>query len=90
MDRGDATYVGMIGSKTKRATFRNWLRRENGNDALIQKLTCPIGHPNVKDKRPEVIAALVSSEIMVHLHNNAFEDAGSEHPPALQLLSRGY
>ena len=28
--RNDASYVGMIGSKTKRARFRNWLTREVG------------------------------------------------------------
>src|SRR5690606_6773572 len=28
--REDAAYVGMIGSKTKRATFRNWYLKEGG------------------------------------------------------------
>ena len=61
--RGDAAYVGMIGSRTKRASFHHWLRREGGgvdNSALV----CPIGAAGRPDKRPEVIAAFVAVEIM--------------------------
>ena len=61
--RTDAAYVGMIGSKTKRATFRNWLSRESGSPRLFEGLVCPIGGTAVKDKRPAVIAALAAAEI---------------------------
>lgn len=63
--RGDASYVGMIGSKTKRASFVNWCRREGGpgTDALV----CPIGAGGSADKRPEVIAAFVAAEIIAVL-----------------------
>ena len=67
--RGDSSYVGMIGSKTKRAIFERWLGG-NGYDAtLADGLTCPIGvaasgGEKVADKRPEVIAALVAAELM--------------------------
>ncbi|HVK90331.1 MAG TPA: xanthine dehydrogenase accessory protein XdhC, partial [Mycoplana sp.] len=39
--RDDAAYVGMIGSKTKRATFKNWLSREVGHAELFSQLVCP-------------------------------------------------
>lgn len=61
--RTDAAYVGMIGSKTKRATFRNWLTREIGRPELFENLVCPIGGTVVKDKRPAVIATLAAAEI---------------------------
>ena len=64
LKRPDAAYVGMIGSKTKRATFRNWLSREIGHPDLFENLVCPIGGTAVKDKRPAVIAALAAAEIM--------------------------
>jgi len=85
--RNDATYVGMIGSKTKRATFRNWLRRENGNEARINNLVCPIGNSVVRDKRPEVIAALVAAEIVAHLQRSAA--MGNQVSPcqSLQMIS---
>ncbi|MEK1934010.1 MAG: xanthine dehydrogenase accessory protein XdhC [Pararhizobium sp.] len=63
--RDDAAYIGMIGSKTKRATFKNWLSREIGRPELFDRLICPIGGTAVKDKRPAVIAALAAAEIMV-------------------------
>ena len=63
--RGDAAYVGMIGSKTKRATFASWYLREAGGDeAKLARLVCPIGGADVKDKRPAVIAALAAAEVM--------------------------
>ena len=62
--RDDASYVGMIGSKTKRSTFKNWLSREIGRPDLFDRLVCPIGCTTVKDKRPAVIAALAAAEVM--------------------------
>ncbi|WP_431324003.1 xanthine dehydrogenase accessory protein XdhC [Rhizobium sp. YTU87027] len=63
--RDDAAYVGMIGSKTKRATFKNWLLREVKRPKLLDRLVCPIGGTAIKDKRPSVIATLAAAEIMV-------------------------
>jgi len=60
--RGDAAYVGMIGSKTKRASFHRWLRDAEPVDT--GPLVCPIGAAGRPDKRPEVIAAFVASEIV--------------------------
>lgn len=64
--RGDAAYVGMIGSKTKRARFISWAKDQGMPERKINKLICPIGGDNLSDKRPEVIAALVAGEILVH------------------------
>ncbi|MGY2993271.1 xanthine dehydrogenase accessory protein XdhC [Mesorhizobium sp. URHB0026] len=74
LKRGDAAYVGMIGSKTKKATFRNWfLKSADGAEAEFARLVSPIGGDAVKDKRPPVIAALAAAEIMTALivHNVA-------------------
>lgn len=56
-------YVGMIGSKSKRNTFRTWLR-DAYPSAPIDNLVLPIGGSKVRDKRPEVIAALVAAELI--------------------------
>src|SRR5690606_13083474 len=65
LKRGDAAYVGMIGSRTKRATFRSWYLREAGGSATdCDRLICPIGGADVKDKRPAIIAALAASEVL--------------------------
>lgn len=62
--RDDLAYVGMIGSKTKRATFSHWLEREGEPPSRLAKLTLPIGGNSVRDKRPAVIAALVAAELL--------------------------
>ncbi|MGB3897311.1 MAG: xanthine dehydrogenase accessory protein XdhC [Mesorhizobium sp.] len=68
LKRGDATYVGMIGSKTKKATFKSWfLKTAGGTEAEFSRLVSPIGGETVKDKRPAVIAALAAAEIMTAL-----------------------
>jgi xanthine dehydrogenase accessory factor len=72
LKRNDAAYVGMIGSKTKKATFKNWfLKSAEGSEAEFSRLVSPIGGDAVKDKRPPVIAALAAAEIMTALvvHN---------------------
>jgi xanthine dehydrogenase accessory factor len=76
--RGDAAYVGMIGSKTKLASFRRWLRESEEDVPDIGPLVCPIGAAGRPDKRPEVIAAFVAAEIM---HNIATWQART---PAVQ------
>ncbi|MBO9099132.1 MULTISPECIES: xanthine dehydrogenase accessory protein XdhC [unclassified Rhizobium] len=65
--RSDLAYVGMIGSATKRATFAHWLTREGGDKSSLERLTLPIGGGAVKDKRPEVIAAMTAAEILTAL-----------------------
>ncbi len=62
--RKDAAYIGMIGSKTKRATYLSWHQNEGGDKAECDRLICPIGDVGVDDKRPQVIAALVASEVI--------------------------
>ncbi|MEO8757739.1 MAG: xanthine dehydrogenase accessory protein XdhC [Devosia sp.] len=67
LKRGDATYVGMVGSKTKRAKFTSWYIEEGGDRDALRRLVLPIGAFGLVDKRPEVIAALAAAEIMVHI-----------------------
>ena len=83
--RHDAAYVGMIGSKTKLASFRNWIRRDTGKAANIERLVCPIGGAQVRDKRPEVIAALVAAELVEHLCA-AQADAGVQASAQLKIV----
>ncbi len=68
LKRGDAAYVGMIGSKTKKATFRSWyLKSAGGSPQAFARLVSPIGGDAVRDKRPAVIAALAAAEVMTAL-----------------------
>ncbi|UCI07795.1 xanthine dehydrogenase accessory protein XdhC [Mesorhizobium sp. B1-1-8] len=81
LKRDDTAYVGMIGSKTKKATFKNWfLKSADGSEAQFNRLVSPIGGNVVKDKRPPVIAALAAAEIMSALVSHAAEAARSTTP----------
>ncbi len=62
--RGDAAYVGMVGSATKRAAFARWCRRAGDAAPDSARLVCPIGAAGRPDKRPVVIAAFTAAEIL--------------------------
>ena len=69
LDRHDAKYVGMIGSKTKRVKFKKWYQ-VNYDNKLIRDFTCPIGNVKNQDKRPSIIASFVAAEVINMLFAN--------------------
>lgn len=82
LKRDDTAYVGMIGSKTKKATFKNWfLKSAEGSEAEFARLVSPIGGDAVRDKRPPVIAALAAAEIMTALVTHAAVSNAGHHAP---------
>lgn len=74
LNRNDAAYVGMIGSKTKRATFKSWYSKQGGDIGALGQLVCPIGKIGTGDKRPAVIASLVAAELVEALGRYAATD----------------
>ena len=66
LELGHASYVGMIGSATKRAKLRSWCL-SHCDGLSIDQLTCPIGAAGSRDKRPEIIAAFVAAEVLAAL-----------------------
>ncbi len=69
LERNDANYVGMIGSKTKKTKFKRWYE-SNYDNTSIENLTCPIGSGRNHDKRPSVIASFVTAEVIDLLTSN--------------------
>jgi xanthine dehydrogenase accessory factor len=63
-ERSDLPYVGLIGSKTKWATFRHRLEQRGFGAEELARITCPIGVPGIKGKEPEVIAAAVAAQLL--------------------------
>ncbi|RYF83436.1 MAG: xanthine dehydrogenase accessory protein XdhC [Comamonadaceae bacterium] len=63
-EKGDLPYVGLIGSKTKWATFRHRLEARGFTDEELARITCPIGVPGVVGKEPEVIAVGVAAQLL--------------------------
>ena len=63
-EHGDLPYIGLIGSKTKWATFRHRLEDRGFTESELAHVTCPIGVPGIKGKEPEVIAVSVAAQFL--------------------------
>ena len=63
-ERADLPFIGLIGSKTKWATFRHRLQDRGFLAAELAHITCPIGVDGVKGKEPEVIAVSVAAQLL--------------------------
>ncbi len=80
--RGDFAFLGLIGSKTKRARFVNRFRERGVEPGPIARLTCPIGLAGVSGKEPEVIAAAVVAQLLL-VSSEPFRSAADESAGAL-------
>ena len=63
-ERADLPFVGLIGSKTKWATFRHRLEDRGFTEPELAHVTCPIGVDGVIGKEPEVIAVAVAAQLL--------------------------
>ena len=73
--RDDLPHVGLIGSKTKWATFRHRLQERGFGDAELARITSPIGIAGIPGKEPEVIAVAVAAQLL------QMRDADTPHDP---------
>ena len=62
--QADLPYIGLIGSKTKWATFRSRLQARGFTPDELAHVTSPIGVPGIEGKEPEVIAVAVAAQIL--------------------------
>lgn len=63
-ERQDLPFIGLIGSKTKWATFSNRLHGRGFAQEELAQVTCPIGVPGIGGKEPEVIAVAVAAQLL--------------------------
>jgi xanthine dehydrogenase accessory factor len=62
--RGDFGWFGLIGSATKRARFLRRLADKGCSEALLARMCCPIGLPEITGKEPGVIAVAVVAQML--------------------------
>lgn len=74
LSRNDAAYVGVIGSATKAARFKQRLRVKN-LDRQMAVFQCPMGDERIKGKLPMEIAVSVASKIMQQYQQVTAEQA---------------
>ena len=63
-ERNDLPFVGLIGSKTKWATFGHRLTERGFTPSELGGVTCPIGVGGISGKQPEVIAVAVAGSVL--------------------------
>ena len=64
LERGDFAFLGLIGSASKRASFVRRLRARGHGEAALERLTCPIGLPEVTGKEPVTIAVAAAGQLL--------------------------
>lgn len=72
LKRGDAGWVGLIGSKSKRARFDKRLTKVGLDPA---RLICPIGIPGITGKHPKEIAVGVAAQLLIEAEKAATKEA---------------
>ena len=65
-EKADLPFIGLIGSKTKWATFRHRLEERGFSEAELDHVTCPIGIAGIAGKEPEVIAVAVAAQLLLN------------------------
>lgn len=63
-ERGDLPFIGLIGSASKWASFRQRLMARGFIEAELAQVRCPIGLPGISGKQPEVIAVAVVAQLL--------------------------
>ena len=64
LSRGDFSWLGLIGSVTKRRRFVQRLAQRGINDSKSAALVCPVGLGGIKGKQPATIALSLVAQLM--------------------------
>ena len=67
-EQQDLPFIGLIGSKTKWATFARRLGTRGFAPHELAHVTCPIGIAGIGGKEPDVIAVAVAAQLLQTLH----------------------
>ena len=62
--RKDASYCGLIGSRSKRRRFEKRYRQQGMQQEIVDTLTCPIGVAGISGKKPAEIAVAAAAEVL--------------------------
>jgi len=70
LNRGDASYLGVIGSVTKGRKFRQRLAAKDYSQVTIDHLNCPMGKAGISGKQPMEVAIAIAAQVMDLYQNN--------------------
>ena len=78
----------LIGSATKRARFVSTLAKLGVAKPDIDRLICPIGLSDIKDKAPAAIAASIIAQLLIVRERGVVPLAGNDSAPAQRTSSK--
>lgn len=64
ISRGDAAFLGVIGSETKAKRFRMRLEHKGYSDAQVAQMTSPVGLAEVGGKLPMEVAVSIAGQVI--------------------------
>ena len=73
-ERERFSFVGLIGSATKRARFLSQMRAAGLTEVQLARLVSPIGVPGLESKDPAVIAASTAAQLLIVSESLAREE----------------
>ena len=65
LTRGGFAYLGLIGSKSKRARFKKRLLAAGVPESMLELLVCPIGIDEITGKNPSYVALSIAAELAI-------------------------
>lgn len=92
--RGDAAYLGVIGSPAKRLAMEHLFAARGIDPARVARMHCPIGIETVRGNAPEIIAVSVAAQLLEarerhHRHDTRFAaSADAENEVGAQRATR--
>ena len=63
-------YVGLIGSESKKASFKSRLSKIGLPESKFNKLVCPIGIDGIQSKNPAAIATATAAQLLIYNESN--------------------
>ena len=71
LKKNNFTFIGLIGSKTKKIRFTKRLREIGHDENSIDKIECPIGIRSIEGKEPDVIAISIIARLLEYKSSSA-------------------
>lgn len=92
LKRGDFAYLGLIASETKWRRFKQRYKHRDIDEALVERMHCPIGLPEVTGKLPMEVAVSVAGQIIncyqANEHQNIVQDKGTQQGVPLKTIKQ--
>jgi xanthine dehydrogenase accessory factor len=85
--RNDASYCGLIGSRSKRRRFEKRFLKLGMPDEQLAQLVCPIGLQGISGKKPAEIAVAAAAEIL-KVYAQSHETVASDYADNVYPLSQ--